>query len=125
MRFVYENIQTIICALSTAKTEQTKTLITIPKFQFSLSLGLIWQLSTNQTKYNEGCLKLSYLLLASRITGFRMNELAPRLSYLFRPQIYRLSYLYRPQIYTECKDDLSFLYFWSNSNCVIGTNPQS
>ena len=36
-----------------AKIKQTKTLITIPKFQFSLLHGPIWQLSTNQTKCNE------------------------------------------------------------------------
>ena len=41
---------------------KTKTLITIPKFHISLLLGLIWQLSTNQTKYIEGCSKLSYFL---------------------------------------------------------------
>ena len=29
-------------------------------FIFSLLLGLVWQLSTNQAQYNEGCLKLNY-----------------------------------------------------------------
>ena len=30
-------------------------------------LGLIWQLSTNQTQYNEGCSKLNYLLAKAQI----------------------------------------------------------
>jgi hypothetical protein len=47
---------------SKQKQSRQRNLITIPKFQFSLLLGLIWQLSTKQTKYNEGCLNLNYLL---------------------------------------------------------------
>ena len=37
-----------------------ESLITIPKSYFFLLLGLIWQFSSIQTKYNEGCSKLNY-----------------------------------------------------------------
>ena len=57
-----------VCAKGKADKD---TFNTIPKFRFSLLLGLIWQLSKNQTKYNEGWSKLSYL---SRITGFALKR---------------------------------------------------
>ena len=44
-----ETIQNLHFLHWCSKTMQTKTLITIPKIQFSPLLGLIWQLSTNQT----------------------------------------------------------------------------
>jgi hypothetical protein len=50
-------------------------LIRIQKFQFSLLLGLFWQLYTKQAQYDEGCSKLNYLLAeVSIITGFALKR---------------------------------------------------
>jgi hypothetical protein len=79
-----------------------KSLITSPKFQFSLLFGLVWLLYTKKAHYNEGCAKLNYNWIGVdlnlfKVLGHTWDPLGspPGISSI------STSILHQPQRYTE------------------------